>query len=207
MDRLLLTILSIYLIYFVGNVDGIRCYNCLQGCSDPFNKTNTNANLITSSSGWCMKLKTSRKHDFVFTRTSAPFGICNENKCKTSHHDGVSIINSDRCVCCFPNQSHSCQTPAIDLPCNECTSDFCAQHVKGCQGFPACKAECMSSSSTTTTMPSPSSTMTTSSLSSTTTVPIKSTTFNGGSMNQYGLFIIFIHLTLLTLINFFYIEI
>ncbi|CAF1362133.1 unnamed protein product [Adineta steineri] len=193
MDRLLFTILSIFLIYFVGNVDGIRCYNCLQGCSDPFNKTNTNANSITSSSGWCMKLKTSRKHDFVFTRTSAPFG--------------VSIINSDRCACCFPNQSHNCQTPAIDLPCNECTSDFCAQHVKGCQGFPACKAECMSSSSSTTTMPSPSSTMTTSSSSSTTTVPIKSTTFNGGSMNQYGLFIISIHLTLLTLINFFYIEI
>lgn len=54
---------------------------------------------------------------------------------------GVSIIESSTCQCCIPETIPICQTPAIPLSCVDCTADFCANHVKGCQGL-RCNATC-----------------------------------------------------------------
>ncbi|CAF1275761.1 unnamed protein product [Rotaria magnacalcarata] len=74
---------------------------------------------------------------------------------------GISKINANCCTCCFPGQQPICQTPGINLPsCDECTSNFCAQHVKGCQGRYVCDVTCKSDSSTTSTKAKSSSTQT-----------------------------------------------
>jgi hypothetical protein len=92
---------------------------------------------------------------------------------------GVSVINGNSCACCFPGQAHVCQTPAIDLPsCDDCTSFFCANHVKGCQGTPPCTVECKSDSTSTST----------------------SATFNRGSTIRFRLFTIFTSLMLVTFV-------
>ncbi|CAF2043955.1 unnamed protein product [Rotaria magnacalcarata] len=76
---------------------------------------------------------------------------------------GISKINANCCTCCFPGQQPICQTPGINLPsCDECTSNFCTQHVKGCQGRYVCDVTCKSDSSTTSTKAKSSSTQTSS---------------------------------------------
>ncbi len=106
---------------------------------------------------------------------------------------GVSVINGNSCTCCFPGQAHVCQTPAINLPsCDDCTSFFCANHIKGCQGTP-CTVECTSDSTSSSTSTSP--------IITTSTRQITSTTFNGGSTNRFRLFTI---LTSLMLVAFVY---
>lgn len=100
---------------------------------------------------------------------------------------GVSIINGSSCACCFPWVAESCQTPGFPVFCEDCTSFFCANHVKGCQGTP-CKAVCIpDSSSTTTTVSSSSSSM----------EPITNTTASGGYFIRIELFVISASLTLL----------
>ena len=69
----------------------------------------------------------------------------------------ISVTSGVSCACCFPRQPDECQTTAISLPsCEECSSSFCANHVKGCQGAPPCISKCIGNSSTTNT-PVPSS--------------------------------------------------
>jgi len=107
---------------------------------------------------------------------------------------GVPIINGDTCFCCFPWLARQCQPIGFEVLCTDCTSFFCAQHVKGCQGSP-CAAECQSTStSTTTTTISSSSTTTPMISSSSTNIP------NGGCIIRIGLFIISFMLTLLILV-------
>ena len=104
----------------------------------------------------------------------------------------VPLINSATCACCFPIQPNDCQTPAIDLPfCSDCTSFFCANHVKGCQGSPPCKAECKSGTSTTTIPTTTSSTI----------KPLLTTTVNVGSFVPIGLWIISANLSLLIFVQ------
>jgi len=127
---------------------------------------------------------------------------------------GVSIINGSSCACCFPWVAESCQTPGFPVFCENCTSFFCANHVKGCQGTP-CKAVCIpDSSSTTTTVSSSSSSMepittmmsspftepiTTMMSSSSSMEPITNTTASGGYFIRIELFVISASLTLLIL--------
>ncbi len=106
---------------------------------------------------------------------------------------GVSIINGSTCACCFPWLGNQCQIPAIVLSCADCTTVFCAMHVKGCQGPPGCQAVCQDPSSTTTSLTSSSSTTTSITSSSSTT-----TVINGGSIIRIEFFIISFSLTLLT---------
>ncbi len=128
MEKFLSIILLILLIYYIGilsilflkiifcfildNIDGIRCYNCLDNCFDPFNKTNSKAIQMESPSGWCMvriysynysksivvfqKFKTSSTHELVLVRSSAPPSLCTEKKCKTIHRHEVTEIG---CCC------------------------------------------------------------------------------------------------------------
>lgn len=71
----------------------------------------------------------------------------------------VSTVHSYTCACCFPNIPDTCETMAIDLSsCDQCTSFFCANHVKGCQGA-QCTAICKSSSGPTSVRPLSSSTL------------------------------------------------
>jgi hypothetical protein len=135
---------------------------------------------------------------------------------------GVSIINSHSCSCCFPNLPHTCETMAIDLAlCTECTSVFCANHVKGCQGSPQCEAICNNDSSSTVTTSTSSFTVTsatssattTSAISSSTTTPATSSltttlatsssmwTTNAGSIIRMGLFMISASLILVLLVQ------
>ncbi len=110
---------------------------------------------------------------------------------------GVSIINGDTCQCCFSWQTEGCQVPSIYIPCEDCTSFFCANHVKGCQGTPPCRAECIHDSSSTTTKASssypPTETTTTVTTSTTTT-----TVASAGYFIRSELFVIFASWTLLT---------
>ncbi len=101
----------------------------------------------------------------------------------------VSLLNGNSCTCCFPFPTQECQTPGFDIPsCADCTSSFCAQHVKGCQGDP-CQAECNSKSSSTTTPMYSTSTET------------ATTTSNGEATTQIGLFISSTSLSLLTFVQ------
>jgi hypothetical protein len=121
---------------------------------------------------------------------------------------GVSITNGNYCACCFPNEPHTCQTPGINLPsCDDCTSSFCANHVKGCQGVPQCTAECQSTSSTTTTASRSSSsvepitsTITTPSKSSSSVKPITSTPSSGEITVQIEVILITLGLILLVFV-------
>ncbi|CAF0885488.1 unnamed protein product [Rotaria sordida] len=104
---------------------------------------------------------------------------------------GVSTINGYTCTCCFPGQPHTCQTPEIPLSsCANCTSVFCANHVKGCQSSTPCKVECKSGSSSIST-----STKGSSSMSTINTIP--NNTFTVG----IGFIMISVALTLLVFVN------
>ncbi len=115
---------------------------------------------------------------------------------------GVSIINGNTCACCFPWLGIQCQTPAIDLSCDDCTSSFCAMHVKGCQGSPPCQALCQDPSSTTTTTTITSSSSTTTPEETTSSMePSTNTTVNGGFIIRFEFFIISFSLILLNFFN------
>ncbi len=64
----------------------------------------------------------------------------------------VLVTSDTRCACCFTYLPGVCETPAFDIgSCSNCTSWFCAMHVKGCQGQDLCNAVCHSGSSSSTT--------------------------------------------------------
>jgi hypothetical protein len=70
----------------------------------------------------------------------------------------VSVMSDTRCACCFVNPPGVCETPAIDIgSCSNCTSWFCAMHVKGCQG--PCNAVCQPGSNSSTTISSSTTTI------------------------------------------------
>ncbi|CAF0914261.1 unnamed protein product [Adineta ricciae] len=101
MNKIGLIAFLLFFIYVIDSLDAIRCYSCLQGCPDPFNKANRHVNRTNSASGWCMKLKTSRDHKLMVIRTSALADICKKDKCKSSFHAGTKAIgcccNTDLC--------------------------------------------------------------------------------------------------------------
>ncbi|CAF0885023.1 unnamed protein product [Rotaria sordida] len=111
MDRLLLIVVLIFLVYFPGNIDGNECYNCLSSCPDPFNKTN--AIVLESPFTWCIKFKALKAHDSVVIRSFAPYGLCTENKCKSSNHNDIKGI-----ICCCNSQlCNNSNTTTISLSC------------------------------------------------------------------------------------------
>ncbi|CAF3315149.1 unnamed protein product, partial [Rotaria socialis] len=61
-------------------IDGIRCYNCVDHCPDPFNKTSVLSLESLNRWSFCMKLKALKPVKFMLVRSFTSYDLCTENK-------------------------------------------------------------------------------------------------------------------------------